>query len=121
MKAQVLLLMILATILLHQCEDESIVQISDKYFLEALIDSDVDQNQDGEISLAEAEDVTYLNVSGADIVNLSGIEMFYNLETLICSRNRLSAIDLSGNWIIFFLRVLSRILSSFALLLFTLS
>lgn len=97
------LLLISAAVLLLQCEDESMVHISDRYFLEALIDSDVDQNEDGKISFAEAEAVTYLNVSEADIVTLSGLEKYINLETLICRRNRLSSIDLSGNRMIKYL------------------
>ena len=46
----------------------------------------IDANSDGEISIAEAEAVTYINVSQLGVTDLSGIEYFVNLEYLNCSQ-----------------------------------
>ena len=41
--------------------------------------------------------VTFLDVGGLGILDLTGIEDFVNLETLICSNNNLSNLDISNN------------------------
>ena len=93
-------LIILAVVLLSQCENDEpnpYVNIPDNNFLNALIEQGVDTNGDGEISSAEAEAVIYLYVSYSDISDLSGIEKFVNLDTLICNYNQLTTLDLSNN------------------------
>nr|MBP9793934.1 T9SS C-terminal target domain-containing protein [Flavobacterium sp.] len=69
----------------------------------------IDQNNDGQIQVAEALNVYYLDVGfnagipqqyyGTDaiITNLSGIEYFTNLKSLICDNNQLSSLDLTQN------------------------
>lgn len=127
------MLLILAGILLIQCnkdDPEPEVIIPDDNFLIKLIELGVDTNGDGKISRAEAEVVTKLdlNIGGyyvdQKIFDLTGIEAFVNLDTLlsiniglrvldvsnnialeylICSKNQLSTLDVSNNtdlWIL---------------------
>ena len=55
----------------------------------------IDTNNDGEIQISEAEYVSGLNVSNANIQNLDGLGSF-NLNSLDCSGNKISRLDLSG-------------------------
>jgi hypothetical protein len=74
-----------------------IVNIPDINFKNALIDEDVDTNNDGEIQVSEAEAILNLNVSFKDILSLEGIQSFVNLEALHCTNNQLSTLDMSQN------------------------
>ena len=56
-----------------------------------------DQNQDNEISIYEAEAITYIDCSGWSVKSLEGLSSFKNLKTLYCSDNPISAIDVSEN------------------------
>ena len=76
---------------------EDPIEISDKDFINALIDEGVDTNGDGLISYAEAEMITYLDVSHDNISDLTGIEKFVNLDSLDCSLNQLTNLDVSKN------------------------
>jgi len=82
------------------------VSIPDTAFLYALIDEGVDTNGDSLISFEEAEAVTSLDVSNygegwyeeeGAASSLAGIEAFINLDTLYCSRNGLTSLDISNN------------------------
>jgi len=80
---------------------DSIVTIPDAAFLNALIDEGVDTDGDGLISYGEAETVMSLDVSKdlynkGNISDMSGIEAFINLETLHCSLNEITSLDVSG-------------------------
>ena len=81
-----LLLLPLALIVLFtQCEKDKPnpqVTIPDNNFLNALIESGVDTDGDGQISNAEAEAVITLDVNGRSISNLTGIQKFVNLMQL---------------------------------------
>jgi hypothetical protein len=57
---------------------------------------EVDANKDGEIQTIEALQVSYLNVVGSTITNLTGILSFKNLETLYCNNNKIAALDVRG-------------------------
>lgn len=96
-----ILLLILTVILFWQCRHEVVpeptVNIKDNKFLDALIYLGVDKDKDSIISPAEAEIVRSLNISGYNISDLTGIKYFINLETLFCSQNLLTILDLSGN------------------------
>jgi Leucine-rich repeat (LRR) protein len=96
--------------LFTKCEkktEQEVVKIPDNAFLDALIEQGVDSDADGEISEAEAEAISYLNISGeylsgewnviGNITDLKGIEAFINLDTLICAYNQIANLDLSGN------------------------
>ena len=53
--------------------------------------------EDGILSYDERVLIKSIDVSGKNISDLKGIEVFMNLEELDCSRNTLSSLDLSGN------------------------
>ena len=74
-----------------------VVNIPDPAFLQALIKSGVDVNNDGKIQTSEALAITNLTVSSAGIIDLSGIEAFTNLDSLDCSSNQLTRLNLSQN------------------------
>jgi Secretion system C-terminal sorting domain len=87
---------------LFSLSNAQIVEIADTAFLHALIQQRVDTNEDSLISYAEAEAVIFLDVSGSEenpgnISDMIGIEAFINLETLDCSYNQLSSLDISTN------------------------
>jgi len=73
------------------------VSIPNANFLDALIEGGVDTDEDGQISIEEAEAVTNLNVSGNIISDITGIEAFVNIEYLDCSCNQLDSLDVSSN------------------------
>jgi Leucine-rich repeat (LRR) protein len=73
------------------------LNIPDADFKNALISVGVDINEDGEISYAEAEAITYLNFRERSISDMKGIEAFVNLDTLICDANQLTNLDVSHN------------------------
>jgi Leucine-rich repeat (LRR) protein len=94
----ILLLPLALIVLFTQCEKEpDHVSITDDAFLNALIEEGVDTNGDGIISLAEAEAVISLDVYRENISDLTGIELFVNLEALFCSRNQLTSLNVSNN------------------------
>ena len=64
----------------------------------------IDINDDEEIQVSEVLNVHALNVYSSSIQNLTGIEAFSNLRTLVCSSNQLTNLDISQNT---FLQVLS--------------
>ena len=60
--------------------------------------SELDVDADFIISEAELESFdALLDVSDSGIQDLTGIELFVSLKTLLCDRNNLTAIDLSSN------------------------
>ena len=98
------LLFLLTVVILSQCEkDDPQVTIPDNNFLNALIELGVDTNGDGVISPAEAEVITFLDVSEDSISDMTGIEKFVNLDTLDCSYNQLTALDISNNTALIYL------------------
>lgn len=52
---------------------------------------------DGVLTLAERQAVTSLDLSGQGLTSLEGLEAFPNLETLNCSQNKLTELDLTQN------------------------
>ena len=66
-------------------------------FLLALIQEGVDTNGDSQINPEEAEAVSYLNVAGYGITDMTGIENFFNLDTLYCGDNNFDSLDVSSN------------------------
>jgi Leucine-rich repeat (LRR) protein len=84
-----------------QCEKDpgpqDPVRIPDRNFLNTLITLGFDTYFNKEISYFEAEAIIYLDVNNKLINDLKGIEAMANLQTLYCSNNFLSELDLSGN------------------------
>ena len=78
-------------------EEEEIVHIPEKAFLDALVANGVDLNGDGLISYSEAEASTSLVIPPSGISDLTGLEAFVNLESLTITLNPLDGIDLLAN------------------------
>ena len=74
------------------------VYIPDASFKAYLVDN-FDSDADNEISLAEAESITEIDIMGLtpQATSLAGIEYMRNLVKLNCSFNRLTGLDLSSN------------------------
>lgn len=72
------------------------VLIPDANFKAKLIQLGVDTNADGEIQQSEALAVTSLDVSNSNIADLTGFEYFLNVNTLNCSNNQLTALNLDN-------------------------
>jgi hypothetical protein len=89
-------LLLLITII-HSLANSQNVEIPDTAFLYALIDEGVDTNGDSLISNAEAEIIISLDMNERGIVDMTGIEAFVLLDTLDCSDNSLTSLDLSNN------------------------
>ncbi|MFM2212933.1 MAG: hypothetical protein RL427_196 [Bacteroidota bacterium] len=56
----------------------------------------VDANNDGEIQLSEAIQVSSLNLNSSNIIDLTGIQSFTNLRFLQCNSNLLTSLNVSG-------------------------
>ena len=56
----------------------------------------LDTNHDGQIQVSEAQAATSLTLNDAGIVDLTGIEYFTNLQSLNCSNNALTNLNLNG-------------------------
>ncbi|MBR4848419.1 MAG: hypothetical protein IKV07_03570, partial [Bacteroidaceae bacterium] len=76
----------------------NVVNIPDANF-KAYLTNRFDKNNDGEISLDEAEAITDINISASllQVKSMTGIEYFTNLETLDCSYNKVTTLDLANN------------------------
>lgn len=68
----------------------------DDYFI-AYVELRCDKDGDGTLSQAELDGVTELYVAYANIKDLTGIELFPNLEKLDCKNNNLTRLDVSKN------------------------
>ena len=53
-----------------------------------------DDDGDGEISIAESDNITMVNCSGKGVTDLTGLESCTNLMTLNCSNNNITTINL---------------------------
>ena len=97
----------------NQCnkEDSDTESIHDKNFLQLLIQKGIDANGDGKINSTEAEAVTFLNISFSSLTDISGIGLFTNLDSLDCSNNSLSSLDVSRNLKLVYLNCSSNNLS----------
>jgi len=77
------------------------IQFNDSTFKQRLIQEGVDTNFDDEISITEAEVVTYLNIGYNwpynEISDITEIYYFANIDTLLCGGNSLTSLDVSNN------------------------
>ncbi len=71
--------------------------IPDSNFEQALIDLGFDTVLDGSVLTANINTITTLNVNSKNISNLTGIEDFTALETLVCYTNQLTSLNVSQN------------------------
>ena len=55
----------------------------------------IDQNDDGEIQVAEAMVIDSLNVPFSNIVDFSGISDFTNLKKINCSNNQINNLNVT--------------------------
>ncbi len=78
-------------------QNKFIVQVSfaDDNFKNFCI-TNFDTDKDGVVSIDEAAAVTTMNISNKGIASLAGIESFTSLQTLNCSNNSISSIDLTS-------------------------
>jgi hypothetical protein len=81
---------------LRKIKENNILKFKDPAF-EAFLVRYYDKNDDGHISQYEAEDVTKLEITKHKIYSLDGIENFINLEKLVCSKNKLTKLNLTQN------------------------
>jgi hypothetical protein len=81
------------------CSALIITNIPDVNFEEALMDLGIvsDLGVDGRVSSVEISTITYLDLSSRNISDLTGIEDFTSLDTLIVSNNQITYLDLSNN------------------------
>lgn len=84
----------------------------DSHFRKELSSKWHDKNVDGILSTQERNDVTYLSFGGDSIRSLKGIEYFPNLQSLDCSNNLVTSLDLSNNSELQFLNCSSNKLTS---------
>lgn len=76
--------------------DEPNIDPEDDIFLQFCIER-FDTDGDGVVSQYEADKVRTITCSGMEVVKLTDIDKFSNLETLDCSGNKLVSLDLSKN------------------------
>lgn len=88
------------------------IDFPDENFKSALLSDGVDTNNNGFIEVSEVEALTSLSLVFDNISDLTGIEYFTNLETLICSNNNLNDVDLSSNTLLRILRMRSNDITS---------
>lgn len=78
------------------CTSATICSIQDDNFKEYLIE-EYDTNGDDEISIEEAMYISNIDISKSFVESLNGIEYFSNLETLDCSNNYITSLNLAYN------------------------
>lgn len=71
------------------------IAFPDANFMNFILNN-LDGDGDGFLSDAEIAAVTSLDVSSEGIADLTGINLFHNLTTLLCKNNNLTSIDVSG-------------------------
>jgi Leucine-rich repeat (LRR) protein len=91
-----------------------IVNIPDVNFKNELVSNlAINTNNDGEIQCAEAAAYTgYLNVQLSNISDLTGIAAFTAIDSLNCSSNQLTSLDLSSNISLIFIQCFGNQLSN---------
>ncbi len=95
MKKSLLLFCLLPTQFSLMAQD---ISIPDENFKATLIHLGIDANMDTKIQQSEAEAVHYLNVSRTHLIqDLTGIEYFINLDTLLVNENLLTFLDVTKN------------------------
>lgn len=99
-------LILLSLTIFAQCkkgDETALVIIPDQNFLNELLDAGIDQDNDGQISHSEAEAAPSLFLRPSNIKDLSGIEAFINLDTLVVEVNPIASPDFSANTVLRYL------------------
>ncbi len=96
----VLCVVLLAALPLMAGAAEGDVEINQTNFPDAnfrtYVSENIDTDNNGTLSAAEIEAVTYINVREKEISDLTGIKYFTLLKTLSCNNNSLKSLDVSG-------------------------
>lgn len=95
MKKTILLCIAMCTVI---CMKAQTTDIPDPNFEQALVDQmiDTDGIVNGEVLTADISVITTLDVSAANITNLTGIADFTALQVLYCDDNNLTSLDVSA-------------------------
>ena len=102
--------LLLAVILVMHCKKDELIHepvlpdinknyiaFKDHNLFKTLIERGVDTDGDDSISIKEAEAVLVLDLDSCGITDMTGIEKFINLNTLMCDSNYLHALNVSNN------------------------
>ena len=76
--------------------DETLIPIQDAKFKKYLLDN-FDKDGNGSISQPEANDIISIDCSGLGITSITEVKNFPNLESLNCSNNPITTLDISNN------------------------
>ena len=97
----------------------SYTNVPDDNFEQALIDFGYDNVIDDYVLTANISSVTSLDVNNEEISDLTGIEGFSVLDTLRCSNNQLTSLDVSANTALTFLSCYGNQLTSLDMRIYT--
>ena len=88
--------------------------VEDSEFEQALIDLgiDTDGEVNGSVTVENISEITSLDLSSKGITDLTGIEAFFNLKTLIVNDNELTSLDVSTNTALTYLDCSNNLLTS---------
>ena len=75
------------------CSSTQQIVFKDNDFKQVLLDLAIDTDQNDEISVAEAKQITSLNLDNLSLKNVEKLQSFINLDTLILSNNSISIIN----------------------------
>ncbi|MCZ4319198.1 T9SS type A sorting domain-containing protein [Aequorivita viscosa] len=90
---KILLLLLLVT----GFASAQIINIPDTSFKSELINDGVDTNNDGEIQQSEALAITSMSLQSPNIMSLTGLEAFINLENFESDPNQVAVLDFAAN------------------------
>lgn len=92
-------LLFLISVLIAFTTTSQITAIPDNNFEQVLIDLGIDTNPtiNGEIPIANINNITTLNIDSSNISDLTGIEDFLDLQTLYCNDNNLGILNMNAN------------------------
>ena len=76
---------------------QELTYVPDDNFEQALIDLGYDNLLNDSVTTSIVDTITFLPISNKNISNLIGIEDFSSLQTVRCSGNQLTELDLSNN------------------------
>lgn len=90
------LFLTIAIVFSYLCSGQT-TAIPDLNFRQALMEMNINVNNDGEVLNSEVSEITILDVSNKNISDLTGIEAFVGLTQLFCNTNNLTSLDVTAN------------------------